>query len=105
MDEITVTETGGAESVSQIQAEARRHNHELEAAYHQLTQHGFGRVILKDLEKNYPTDQNVFSRSEKYDTHAAALRDGQRTPVIYIKKMIESYERRTRERASANPGA
>lgn len=105
MDEVTITETGGADSVSQIQAEARRHNNAIEAAYHQLTQHKFGRVILDDLEKAFPTKKSVFSQSEKWDTHAAAFRDGGRTTVLYINDKIESYERRTRERASAKPTA
>jgi len=105
MSEVTVTETGGAESVSQIQAEARRTANALEAAYHQLTQHDFGRVILKDLERAFPTKKSVFSQSEKWDTHAAAFRDGGRTTVLYINDKIESYERRTNERASAKPGA
>ena len=89
-----VTTDSGVDSVGDIQRKEALDQEMLSALYANLLDHKFGVRILEDLQKKFPVDQNVFSETEGYDTHAAAFRDGARTPVLYILKQIQDYERR-----------
>ena len=97
-----VIEQGDGENLDDIQSKARRELHALASDYAQLKEHAWGRAVLEDLEKRFAPEQNIFSESEGFSTHAACHRDGQRTPVIYIRNMIRIHERKhTKEEGGA----
>ena len=56
-------------------------------AFHRTFDSEDGRLVLSLLQAKFKTDKPAFL--PPYDTHAAAVRDGQREVILYIQEVLK----------------
>jgi hypothetical protein len=70
-------------------AERKAKQQRLTNAHHRLWSSEDGKTVLDDIKRQFSTDRSAFFPIEgKYDPINAALRDGQRSVVIYIESRL-----------------
>lgn len=59
-------------------------------AYHRVFESEDGQTVLKNLRAYFRYDRPAFERSlnHPYDSHAAAIRDGQREVILFIEHRL-----------------